>query len=136
VTRRPLGRTTGTPQGSILVVEDDDSMRAAVERLLGVAGHEAITFATAETLLASGAAQTAACVVSNLRLPVQSGLELLARFRERGWRLPLSLTTAYGTPGRREDALRCGASAYLVEPFSGTELLGAVKDAMAATATS
>lgn len=122
-----------TAQGSILVVEDDDSMRAAIERLLRAAGHETAAYATAEALLAADSGASAACVVSDLRLPAMSGLDLLSRLRERTWRVPLILITAYDAPGRREEALRCGASAYLVKPFPGAELLGAVRDAIAVT---
>lgn len=112
----------------ILVVEDDDSMRSAIERLLGVAGFECTAYVSAEGMLLDNAREDAACVVSDLKLPGMSGLELLAALRARGGWPPLILITAHDVPGLREEATRCGAEAYLVKPFSGIALLNAVRE--------
>jgi FixJ family two-component response regulator len=111
---------------TVLVVEDDESMRAAMDRLLGVAGFAHGMYESAELLLADELAGEAVCVVSDLRLPGLSGLELLAEMRARGSRVPLILITAHDAPGLREDAIRRGAAAYLVKPFNGTALLDAL----------
>ncbi|HEX6851397.1 MAG TPA: response regulator [Candidatus Polarisedimenticolaceae bacterium] len=111
----------------VLVVDDDDSVREAVERLLAAAGFESAAFLSAEALLATDFAVEATCVVSDLRLPGMSGLELLAALRSRGIESPLILITAHDAPGLRETALRCGASAYLAKPFRGTALLDAIR---------
>ena len=94
----------------VLVVEDDESMREALERLLGVAGFEPVAYASAEALLAAGLAEDAACVVSDLRLPAMSGLELLAALRARGWRAPLDPDHGVRRAGPRRggDAARRG----------------------------
>jgi FixJ family two-component response regulator len=114
----------------VLVVEDDDSMREAIARLLGAAGYKATAFASAEEFIASGSAEGATCIVSDLRLPRMSGLELLANLRSRSASPPLILITAHDRPGLREEALRAGAAAYLPKPFPGTVLLDAVKAAI------
>ena len=111
----------------VLVAEDDDSMREAIERLLNAAGFQCEAHASAEALLASGSGRAAACVVSDLKLPGKSGLELLAEIRSRGGWPPLILITAFDVPGQREEAQRRGAVAYLIKPFSGTALLAAVR---------
>ena len=116
----------------MLVVEDDESLRGALERLLGLAGFPAVVYGSAEELLAAGSAEDAACVVSDLRLPALSGLDLLAALRARGSRAPLILITAYDEPGLAQEATRRGAAAYLVKPFHGTALLAAVRAAIAA----
>ena len=116
----------------MLVVEDDESLRGALERLLGLAGFPAVVYGSAEELLAAGPAEGAACVVSDLRLPAMSGLELLAALRARGWRAPLVLITAYDEPGLAEEAMRRGVAAYLVKPFAGTALLSAIRAAVSA----
>ena len=121
-----------TTHPRVLVVEDDASMREAIERLLGLAGFEPLAYGSAEALLAAGPAEDAACVVSDLRLPAMSGLELLAALRARGWRAPLVLITAYDEPGLAEEATRRGVAAYLVKPFAGTALLSAIRAAMSA----
>jgi FixJ family two-component response regulator len=115
----------------VLLVEDDDSMREAIERLLGAGGFECAAYPSAEAMLSAGADQGAACVVSDLKLPAMSGLELLAQLRERGGKIPLILITAHDAPGQREDALRRGAISYLAKPFRGTALLEAVNAAIA-----
>jgi len=114
----------------IHVVDDDESLRTALLRLLDAAGFEARGYASAEAFLADGTAEEAECVVSDLRLPGMSGLDLLAKLRARGGSPPLILITAHDAPGLREEALRRGAAAYLAKPFPGTVLLEAVKTAI------
>ncbi len=114
------------------MVEDDDSMRAALDRLLGVAGFDPKVYASAEALLADEADRQAVCTVADLKLPGLSGLDLLARMQARGERAPLVLITAHDMPGQREEAVRRGAALYLVKPFSGTALLEAVNSALPA----
>ena len=120
----------------VLVVEDDASMRDAIERLLHAAGFLSTAYVSAEDLLADGAVKGAACIVSDLMLPAMSGLELLAELRARDRRPPFILITAHDAPGRREDAARCGVADYLVKPFRGTVLLDAIRAAIAPTFSS
>jgi FixJ family two-component response regulator len=109
------------------VIEDDDSMREAIARLLAAAGYGGVAFCSAEAFLGDAAAEDAECVVSDLRLPAMSGLELLAALRARGAKAPLILITGHDRPGLREEALKAGAAAYLVKPFRGTDLLNSVR---------
>jgi FixJ family two-component response regulator len=120
----------------VLVIEDDDSMREAIARLLEAAGYESASFASAEALLAGRDDTSAVCVVCDLKLPKMSGLDLLAKLRARGTLTPLILITAHDARGLRENALRLGAAAYLAKPFPGTALLDAVTMALKAAATS
>lgn len=115
--------------GRVLIVEDDTSMRQAIERLLGAAGIESGTYPSAEALLANGAAADAWCIVSDLKLPNLSGLDMLDEIHARGWHPPLILITAHDAPGLREEAARHGAAAYLSKPFRGTALLDAIAGA-------
>jgi len=119
-----------------LVVEDDNSMREAIERLLVAAGFECAAYASAEALLARGVVGDSTCVISDLRLPGMSGLELLAALRDSDITLPFILITAHDAPGLGEKAIRCGASAYLAKPFRGTVLLDAVRGAIKPVASS
>ena len=122
--------------GTVLVVEDDDSMREAIERLLNAAGFGCAAYASADALLAHGVDEDSVCVISDLRLPGMSGLELLEMLRERKSSMPFILITAHDTPGLREKAASCGAAAYLSKPFRGTTLLDAVRAATKATTPS
>ncbi|MDS4030905.1 MAG: response regulator [Candidatus Contendobacter sp.] len=114
----------------ILIVEDDDSLRPALERLLNAAGWRTVTYASAEALLADAAAGDAACVVCDLKLPAMSGFDLLTAWREQGGRPLVILITAYDAPGLSEEAARRGAAAHLVKPFRGTALLEAIDTAI------
>jgi FixJ family two-component response regulator len=136
--KRPIGQVVNQAARSIrmaalerrkvLVVEDDDGMREAFERLLAAAGYECSAFTSAEELLARGVDPRDICVVCDLKLPAMSGLELLDESRARGGWPPLILITAHDTPDLRAEALKRGASAYLAKPFRGTALLDAVKE--------
>ena len=117
--------------GTVLVVEDDDSMREAIERLLSAAGIECVAFASADALLARDVVQESVCVISDLKLPGMSGLELLGVLHERNPSTPFILITAHDEPGLRERAMGSGATAYLAKPFRGTALLDAIKTSVA-----
>ena len=114
------------PGSKVLVVEDDTGMREAIETLLDAAGIESAVYGSAEALLAAEFADHAVCVISDLKLPTMSGLELLAALRARGSECGFILITAHDSPGGRLEAARLGAAAYLSKPFSGRELLSAI----------
>jgi two-component system response regulator FixJ len=119
----------------VLIVEDDDSMRQAIERLLNVADFATAAYRSAEELLAAGAVEGGACVVSDFKLPGMSGLELMAELKVRGWQRPLILITAHDSPGVRKQAGQSGVAAFLAKPFLGNELVAAVKSAFYPAAT-
>ncbi len=116
--------------GKVLVAEDDDGMREAIETLLEAAGIESAAYASAEALLASGATEGARCVISDLKLPAMSGLELLSVLRARGALPPVIMITAHDEPGIRDEAERLGAVAFLTKPFTGSVLLAAIASAV------
>ena len=109
-----------------MIVEDDDSVRRAVERVLQAAGYLTRAFASGEALLAASTAPDAACLVLDINLPGVSGFELYARIAESGRPAPVVFITAHDSATSRETAARSGAQAYLLKPFSGRELLAAV----------
>ena len=119
----------------VVVVEDDDSMRQASERLLHAGGFESRAFASAEAFLAAPVEGSAACVVSDFKLPGMSGLELLGELRARARKEPFILITAHDAPGLRDEAARRGVAAYLAKPFRGTLFLDAIKVAAGPQAT-
>ena len=115
-----------TQQRLVLVVEDDDSMREAMARLLQAAAFDTAVYASAEALLAAGAGAGAACIVSDFKLPAMTGLDLLSELRTRGGWPPVILVTAHDSPQLRDEAQRRGAAAYLTKPFAGKALLAAI----------
>jgi FixJ family two-component response regulator len=107
----------------ILVVDDDESMRDAVQGLLNETGFPNATYASAEELIAGGRIGEASCLISDFKLPAMSGLELLSELRRQGIQLPMIVITGHDTPGLSQEATLRGAMAYLLKPFSGRELL-------------
>jgi FixJ family two-component response regulator len=114
----------------ILVVEDDEGMRLAVERLLLAGGYAVSTFGSAEALLGSDAWREAACLILDIRLPGLSGGELRDRLAAEGVHAPVIFMTAHDDPVTRERAEASRPVAYLLKPFRGRELLEAVARAL------
>jgi len=116
-----------SPQ-AVVIVEDDESMREAIEHLLGVAGFRTVGYESAEALLREVATENALCVVSDLNLPAMSGLDLLTELRRNVGHLPVIIITAHDSASSRQEAARRGASAYLAKPFASAALLAAIDE--------
>ena len=114
----------------IAIVDDDEPFREAVRALLQSAGRRAVTFATAEHFLASGAAATADCLILDLRMPGINGLELQRRLRAAGFRIPTIVITAHADDVSRAQALAAGAAVFLSKPFQPDVFLQAIDTAM------
>jgi FixJ family two-component response regulator len=112
--------------GRVIVIEDDEGMREAMQSLLGAAGMATTVYASAEALLATDKLDEVRCIVSDVRLPAMSGLELLRELRRRVACPPVILITAHDSRAVRSEARQCGACAYLPKPFTGTALLDAI----------
>jgi len=109
-------------------VDDDEGMREALKHLLDAAGFQTVVYSSAEALLGDGALDGTLCIISDIRLPAMSGLELLAELRARGVCAPVIAITAHDEPGVRSEAKRRGVVTYLAKPFHGGALLAAIED--------
>jgi FixJ family two-component response regulator len=114
----PTGRT-------VVIVDDDDSVRRALGRLLRSVGLWVEAFATAECFLKAKQA-VPGCLILDVHLPGMSGLDLQKHLDASGRKLPIIFITAYGNEQMREAALRAGAIAFLSKPFDELALLDAV----------
>jgi len=111
-------------------LDDDRSVRDALEGLLQSAGWRVETFATSDEFLARPLAEEAACLVLDIELPGTGGLELqdeLARVRGD---LPIVFITGHGDVGRSVRAMKAGAVEFLVKPFSDLALLDGIERAI------
>jgi FixJ family two-component response regulator len=113
----------------IVVVEDDEIMSQAIERMLRAGGFAALTFGSAEAVLEAGVATASDCLVLDISLPGMSGFDLYRRLAPAGEQPPAIFITAHDEQAIREEAERLGASSYLPKPFSGRTLLDAVTQA-------
>ena len=116
----------------IILVEDDASMRRAIQRILGAAGYRITPYASAEALLEAGIdpVKQSACLVFDIGLPGMSGLDLCCTLMAKSPCPPCILITGIDTPGLHSLAESAGAHNCLLKPFSGTALLDAIKQAI------
>jgi len=111
---------------TICIIEDDESVRRALRRLIRSLGFGVEAFATAEEFLQSFAQTLPCCLILDVHLPGLSGLELQRRLRAEGRSVPVVVITAYADDKVREQALQDGAIAFLQKPFEELLLLQAV----------
>ena len=119
-----------TSEFVIHVVEDDQPMRDLLVVLLEEAGYKVRAYATAEDLMALGAATEPGCVVSDVRMPGMDGLMLLRRLRAGGSAQPLILITGHGDISMAVTAMKAGAFDFLEKPFEADALLAAIETAL------
>ncbi len=114
----------------VVIVDDDDLMRGALQGLLKSVGMPAQAFSSAEEFLKSGARHEAACLIADIRMAGMSGLELQAQLNADRCRIPTIFITAHGDARMRMQALRAGASEFLAKPFDDEILLQNVRAAL------
>lgn len=112
-------------------MEDDSGVREALQRMLRASGFEARGYGSAEDFLDAGSAVDLGCLVVDIRLPGVSGLDLQRHLVETGRTYPVIFITAHDTAAARREAGELKAVAFLVKPFEGRTLLGAVDEALA-----
>ena len=114
----------------VYVVDDDPSVRKALERLLRSADYDAKTFASAPEFLDFTCPDTPGCLILDIKMPRLSGLELQDRLSEKGISLPIIFITGHGTVPASVRAFKAGAMDFLQKPFKERELLDAVSRAI------
>jgi FixJ family two-component response regulator len=114
----------------IAIVDDDDSVRGTLKELLRSAGFSSRAFESAEEFLSSGHQKETACLITDIRMPGMSGLELQARLNADHCRIPTIFITAHGDEEMRFQALRAGAVEFLPKPFDDNVLVETVQAAL------
>jgi len=114
----------------VAVIDDDESCRTALKEMLRSAGLSALAFASAEDFLKSGQQRQTGCLISDIRMPGMSGLELQAKLNADRCRIPTIFITAHGDEKMRMQALRAGAVEFLAKPFDDEALLERVRTAL------
>ena len=113
----------------VSVVDDDDSIRRALRRLIGSTGMSVDTFKSAEEFLERGDCDTG-CLILDVKLPGMSGLDLQGRLASTNPRTPILFLSAYETPDIKDRAMRAGAVDFLSKPISDELLLDGVRLAL------
>lgn len=110
----------------VYVVDDDPSVRKALERLLRSGDYETKRFASALEFLDDVPSHVPGCLVLDIKMPELNGLELQERLSEKEIFIPIIFITAYGTVPDSVKAFKAGAADFLEKPFKAHELLEAV----------
>lgn len=116
---------------SVFVVEDDRAFTDALVLTLESAGLRVETYGAAEEFLAAYRGDAPGCLVTDVRMPYMSGLELQQHLIERRIRIPVVFITGHGDVAMSVTALKRGAVDFLEKPFTATALLQSVADALA-----
>ena len=114
----------------IVVVDDDESVREALENLISSVGFDVKLFASAEDFLDSDTPLQTDCAILDVRLPGLSGPELQQRLAADGQSIPVIIITAQGDDKTQHEAIAAGAIAFLKKPVKEDVLLAAVESAL------
>ncbi len=112
------------------VIDDDNAVRDSLSFLLKSAGHAVRTYESAADFLERGAA-TSGCVVTDVRMPGMSGLDLIRALAERGTPLPIIVMTGHGDVPMAVEAMKLGAADFLEKPFDDDAMLASIRTALA-----
>ena len=115
---------------TVFIVDDDDRMRAAMQRLLKTVGLHSESFATPLDFLRRKLPDVPSCVVLDVRLPGMSGLEVQSKLNEAGIHIPIIFITSHGDIPMTVKAMKSGALEFLTKPFRDQDLIDAIQQAL------
>jgi FixJ family two-component response regulator len=114
----------------VFVVDDDPSVRRAIQRLIESVGLRVELFASAHEFLQAPLPDVPSCLVLDIRLPSKSGLELQRELAEDNKRIPIIFITAHGDIRMTVRAMKAGAVEFLPKPFNEQDLIDAIHQAL------
>jgi two-component system response regulator FixJ len=117
-------------KGVVHVIDDDEAMRQSLAFLLGAVGMEVQTYESAEAFLEIAPTIKAGCVITDVRMPGLSGVELLRQLRGRQVSIPVIMITGHGDVPLAVEAMKIGAMDFLEKPFDDEALLASVRSAL------
>jgi FixJ family two-component response regulator len=118
------------PQPRIVVIDDDPSMRKALDNLFKSVGFEVVLFASPQEFLQSERSDRLGCIVLDVRFPGRSGLDMQRDLAHSEAQLPIIFITGYGDIPMSVRAMKAGAVEFLTKPFRDQDLLDAVGAAL------
>lgn len=114
----------------IHIIDDDEAIRDSLDYLLAAASMMVCTYASADEFLTRLDALDPGCIVTDVRMPGMSGLELVRVLAERGMAHPVIVITGHGDVSMAVEAMRAGAIDFLEKPFEHEALLGSIRFAL------
>jgi len=122
--------STMQPETIIYVIDDDDAVRHSLEFLLKTAGISVRSFESAAAFLDIMPQIRSGCVVTDVRMPGITGIELLSRVKKINPDLPVIVATGHGDIALAVEAMKIGAVDFLEKPFDDNQLLAAIRSAL------
>ncbi len=117
-------------KGKVYVIDDDEAMRDSLDFLLGSANFQVTLFESARQFLDALSAIEFGCVLSDVRMPVIDGIELLKRLKATRSDLPVVIMTGHGEVPLAVEAMKLGAVDFLEKPFEDDRLIGMIDAAL------
>jgi FixJ family two-component response regulator len=114
----------------ISIIDDNDSVRESLQRLMRSVGFAVNVFASAEEFLDSDRLRDTDCLILDIRLPGMNGLEFQHHLATRHSEIPIIFITSHEDDELRARALNAGAVDYLLKPFNNEDLLDAIDEAL------
>lgn len=118
------------PEPIVYVIDDDDAVRHSLEFLLKTAGIEVRGFESAKTFLEMLPRIKTGCIITDVRMPEITGIDLLRRVKESGLDIPVIVITGHGEISLAVEAMKIGAVDFLEKPFDDDLLLASVRSAL------
>lgn len=115
------------PESIVYVVDDDESVREAIQSLIRSVGLHVEAFASAQDFLRSKRPDVPGCLVLDIRLPGFSGLQLQRKLADADFRIPIVFMTGHGDIPMTVKAMKAGAVEFLTKPFRDQDLLDAIQ---------
>jgi len=122
-------------EGTVHVIDDDEAMRESLAFLFKSAKVPVRTYDSATVFLGQAPQLASGCIVTDVRMPGLSGIDLLKRLRELKITIPVIVVTGHGDVPLAVDAMKYGASDFLEKPYDDDILLAAVRTALSRQAT-
>ena len=119
-----------TADADVHVIDDDEAVRESIDFLLRSAGLSVQTYDSAASFLDAAPTITAGCIITDVRMPGLSGIDLLRRLQEMQIGLPVIVITGHGDVPLAVEAMKCGAVDFLEKPFDDDVLLASVRSAL------
>lgn len=115
----------------VYIIDDDESVRHSLEFLLDVAGIRVRSFSSADAFLKSSPPLAGACIVTDVRMPGMSGVELAEELRSRAASIPVIVVTGHADVPLAIQAMKAGVADFIEKPFDDEVMLAAIRNALA-----
>ena len=121
------------PDAAVYVIDDDDAVRASLEFLLRSANFSVTTFDSATAFLRSLPHIAFGCIITDVRMPDLSGIDLLRRLKDLDVKMPVIIITGHGDVPIAVEAMKLGATDFVEKPFDGDKMVATVQSVFAAS---